>query len=85
MRANGQVVRLALLDGEYHWHKHTAEDELFFVYRGHIIIQVEGGEDIELKEGELAVIPRGVKHCPKTVVPSYVLMFEPETLKSSGD
>lgn len=82
---NGQVIRVALLDGEYHWHRHTDEDELFFVYRGHIIIQLENQEDIELREGEMAVIPRGVRHCPKTVLPSYVLMFEPESLISSGD
>ncbi len=84
-RANDQVVRMGLLRGEYHWHKHTNEDELFYVYKGKINIQLKDQEDIHLREGEMAVIPKGVEHCPKSVEPSYVLMFEPYVLKSRGD
>lgn len=82
---NDQVVRMALFDGEYHWHKHTNEDELFYVYRGSIVIQVKGHADITLYEGEMAVIPKGIEHCPKSLESSYVLMFEPYVLKSRGD
>ena len=84
-RVNDQVVRMGLLRGEYHWHKHTNEDELFYVYKGKIVIQLKDQEHIPLKEGEMAVIPKGVEHCPKSIEPSYVLMFEPYVLKSRGD
>jgi mannose-6-phosphate isomerase-like protein (cupin superfamily) len=84
-RVNDQVVRMSLLEGEYHWHKHTNEDELFYVYRGSISIQLQGQPDLELREGEMAVIPKGVEHCPKSAQPSYVLVFEPYVLQSRGD
>ena len=84
-RVNDQVIRMALLDGEYHWHKHTNEDELFFVYKGNVVIQIKDHPDVTLREGEMVVIPRGVEHCPKSLEPSYVLMFEPYALKSQGD
>lgn len=84
-RVNDYVVRMALFEGEYHWHRHTNEDELFYVYRGRIVVQLRGLPDIHLEEGELAVVPRGVEHCPKALEPSYVLMFERGTLKSRGD
>ncbi|ASJ07198.1 mannose-6-phosphate isomerase [Thermococcus pacificus] len=84
-RVNDYVVRMALFEGEYHWHKHTNEDELFYVYRGRIVIQLRGQPDITLEEGEMAVVAKGVEHCPKALEPSYVLMFEPAELKSRGD
>jgi len=84
-RVNDQVVRMALLEGEYHWHKHTNEDELFYVLRGSIIIQLKDQPDIKLYKGEMTVIPKGVEHCPKSLKPSYILMFEPCVLKSRGD
>lgn len=82
---NDQVVRLALMKGEYHWHDHPNEDELFYVVKGTLIIQVENKEDIILNQGEIAVIPKGVRHCPKSEVNTYVLMFEPAELKSAGN
>ncbi len=84
-RVNDQVLRMALFLGEYHWHKHTSEDELFYVYRGTIVIQVKGHEDVTLSAGELAVVPRGVEHRPVSQGPSYVIMFEPYVLRSVGD
>jgi len=84
-RANDQVVRMSLLEGEYHWHKHTDEDELFYVHRGSIVIQLKDQPDVELREGEMVVIPKGMEHCPKSVQPSYVLVFEPYVLQSRGD
>jgi len=84
-RVNDQVVRMSLLKGEYHWHKHTSEDELFYVYRGKIVIQLKDQENIVLQEGEMVVIPKGVEHCPKSKELSYVLVFEPSALKSRGD
>jgi len=84
-RVNDQVVRMALLEGEYHWHKHTSEDELFYVIRGEIVIQLKDQPNITLSEGQIAVVPKGIEHCPKSLEPSYVLMFEPSTLKPKGD
>jgi len=84
-KLNDQVVRIALYDGEYPWHKHVNEDELFYVCKGSIVIQVKDHPNITLHEGEMAVMPRGVEHSPRSLEPSYVLMFEPETLKSKGD
>lgn len=84
-RTNDQVVRMALLQGEFHWHKHSNEDELFYVIKGEIIIQLKNQPNIKLKEGEMVVIPKGIDHCPKSSVPSYVLLFEPFELKTMGD
>lgn len=82
--ANGQIIRIALVRGEYHWHKHSYEDELFYLLKGELTIQLKE-EDVVLTEGEMAVIPRGVEHCPRSDKESYILMFEPIELKSRGD
>jgi quercetin dioxygenase-like cupin family protein len=82
---NDQVVRLARFEGEFHWHKHTEEDELFYVCRGSIVIQLRDQPDILLHQGEMVVIPKGLEHCPKAEEPAYVLMFEPAALQSRGD
>ena len=82
---NDQVIRAAIFHGEYHWHKHDDEDELFLVHRGSIQIQIKGQDTIELAEGQLCVIPKGVEHKPGADKASVVLMFEPSVLKSTGD
>ena len=82
---NDQVIRAAIFHGEYHWHKHDDEDELFLVHRGAIRIQVKGQDTIELAEGQLCVIPKGVEHKPGADKASVVLMFEPSALISTGN
>ncbi|HUT81601.1 MAG TPA: cupin domain-containing protein [Candidatus Bathyarchaeia archaeon] len=82
---NNQVIRLALFKGEYHWHKHTKEDELFLVYKGSITIKIKGKEEIKVKAGEMIVIPKGIEHCPMSEEGAAVLLFEPQTLTSKGD
>ena len=85
-KVNDQVIRMALCRGEYHWHKHSGGDELFYVLRGGLTIQMKSPySDIVLREGELSVIPKGIEHCRKTSVDTYILMFEPYVLKSRGD
>lgn len=84
-KVNDQVVRMGLGRGEYHWHKHTNEDELFFVIKGELTIQLRDEEDIILHEGEITVIPKGIEHCPKCSEDTYLLMFEPYVLQSRGD
>ncbi len=85
LTVNDQVVRLALCQGEYHWHQHVNEDELFYVLKGELIIQMKEEVNLTLQEGELAVIPKAVEHCPKSEEDTYILMFEPFTLQSQGD
>ena len=82
---NDSYVKLVKLKGEFIWHHHEAEDELFYVYSGRIVIQLKDQENVELAEGEMTVIPRGVEHCPRSVVPSYCLLFEPRALNTKGD
>ncbi len=84
-RVNDQVIRLAMFKGTYPMHKHDNEDELFQVIQGKITIQLESNQKIELQQGEMAVIPKGMKHSPNSDLTSYVLMFEPATLTSTGD
>lgn len=83
-RVNDQVVRMSFINGEFHWHKH-ADDELFYILEGKLIIQMKNQSNITLSSGQIAIIPKGVEHCPKSLEPSYVLLFEPFRLKSRGD
>lgn len=84
-RVNDQVVRMSYIDGEFHWHKHTKQDELFYILKGKIVIQLKQQPDIILSEGEIAVIPKGIEHCPKSIEPSFVLLFEPFVLQTRGN
>lgn len=81
---NNAVIRIAQFNGQYHWHKHDHQDEIFLVFKGKIIIQIKNG-DILLNENEGVKIPQGVEHCPSSIEPSIVLMFEPLQLISKGD
>lgn len=85
-KVNDQVVRMVFCRGDYHWHKHTKEDELFLVLQGELTIQMKPPHsNITLCEKELAVIPKNVEHCPKSARDTYILIFEPSMLKSRGD
>src|SRR5215469_15131909 len=61
---NDAVVRLAVMEGDFHWHKHDAEDEFFFVLEGALTIEVEGRSPIELQPGQGVTVPAGVMHFP---------------------
>ena len=80
---NDQIIRAACFQGEFHWHSHKY-DEMFFVLKGHIVIDTENGP-IELKTGQLAVVRKGIEHKPRSDERSIVLMFEPQALVSKGD
>jgi mannose-6-phosphate isomerase-like protein (cupin superfamily) len=84
-RVNDHVVRMSYVDGEFHWHKHNHQDELFFILKGKLVIQLKEQPDLILSEGQMAVIPKEVEHCPKSIEPSYVLLFEPFVLQTRGD
>lgn len=85
VKVNDHVVRVALFDGEYHWHKHSEYDELFYVINGRILIEIRNRASILLKAGQLAVVPQGVEHRPLAKEPAHVLLFEPKNLVSTGD
>src|SRR5215213_4945903 len=76
---NDSYVKLVKFRGEFVWHKHEEEDELFLVVKGEITIQLRGG-DVRLGEGEFVVIPRGVEHRPVAAEEAQVLLFEPRTV-----
>jgi mannose-6-phosphate isomerase-like protein (cupin superfamily) len=81
---NGQYVKLAKLKGEFVWHHHEAEDEMFMVVKGTLIIEVRDQEDIVLEPGEFVIIPRGVEHKPVAVEEVHVLLFEPQSTLNTG-
>jgi len=82
---NEQYVKIAKLKGEFVWHQHENEDELFMVIKGCLTIKLRDDEDICLNEGELVIIPKGVEHMPVTEKEVHVLMFEPKGTKNTGD
>ena len=84
-KLNDQVVRLALFEGEYPFHKHDQEDELFYVIKGSFVLQRKGFPDLLMNEGDMFVVEKGIEHRPKSPMKSYVLMFEPQSLTSKGD
>lgn len=85
---NNQHVKLAKLSGEFGWHSHKDEDELFLVLKGEVIIQLRNNNqgDIHLKQGEMFIVPRGVEHNPKTNNGECtVMLFEPASTVNTGD
>jgi mannose-6-phosphate isomerase-like protein (cupin superfamily) len=81
---NGQYVKLAKLVGEFDWHSHADEDELFLVVSGCLTIKLRD-RDISLEEGELFIVPKGVEHKPVAASETHVLLFEPKTTLNTGD
>jgi mannose-6-phosphate isomerase-like protein (cupin superfamily) len=81
---NDHEVKIVKLQGEFHWHKHTNEDELFLVTKGRLTMQLRDG-DVELGPGELIVVPRGVEHCPRADEETHVVLVEPRTTVRIGD
>jgi mannose-6-phosphate isomerase-like protein (cupin superfamily) len=81
---NGQNVMLAKLKGEFVWHQHEDEDEMFLVIEGHLTIKFRE-RDVILDEGEFLIVPRGVEHCPVAEEEVHVLLFEPQATKHTGN
>lgn len=82
-RVNDSVVRLGVMQGQYHWHSHEEEDEFFFVLEGRFIVELEDRE-IELGPGQGTVISKGVPHRPRAPERSVVLMVETEGIVPTG-
>lgn len=82
-QVDGTSLRIARIEGEYRWHTHPQEDEFFFVLQGEITIETEKG-NITLKEGEGALVPKGLRHRSKAEKPAYVLLIEPTRTVTTG-
>ena len=72
------------LHGEFTWHSHQHEDELFFVIKGQLVIELRDG-NIELGPNQMAVIPRGTEHRPVAANEVWVMLFEPNSTLNTGD
>jgi mannose-6-phosphate isomerase-like protein (cupin superfamily) len=81
---NGSYVLLAKLEGEFVWHKHEAEDELFLVIKGKLLLKLRD-RDVRLEEGEFFIVPKGVEHLPIADDGAQVVMLEPKSTKHTGD
>ena len=81
---NGQQILLAKIKGEFIWHAHEHEDELFMIIKGSLMIEFRD-KTIKLNEGEIYIIPRGVEHKPIAQEEVHVLLFEPLDIKHTGN
>jgi len=81
---NGQQVKLAKVKGEFVWHDHQDEDEMFFVVKGLFKIELKD-KTLTLGEGEMCVIPKGVPHKPIAEEEVLLLLFEPNNIKHTGE
>jgi mannose-6-phosphate isomerase-like protein (cupin superfamily) len=81
---NGQHVKVVKLEGEFVWHHHEGEDELFLVLRGRLAMHLRD-RVVELGPGEMVVVPRGVEHKPVALEETHVLLFEPASTLNTGN
>ena len=81
---NGQQVKVAKIKGTFDWHHHEHEDELFLVIRGRFRLEFRD-HTVEVREGELVVVPRGVEHRPVADEECHILLFEPAGTRNTGN
>ena len=83
-KVNESVVRLGIVEGEFHWHKHDDDDEFFYVVQGQLLIDLEG-QTIELNPGQGVTISKGVMHRPRAPIKTVMLMVESSGITPTGD
>jgi mannose-6-phosphate isomerase-like protein (cupin superfamily) len=83
-KVNDSVVRLGVMQGEYHWHKHDNDDEFFFVLDGHFIIDLED-RSVDLQAQQGFVVPKGIKHRTRAPDRAVILMVETAAIVPTGD
>jgi mannose-6-phosphate isomerase-like protein (cupin superfamily) len=81
---NDSHIKLAKLQGEFVWHQHENEDEMFLIVKGKLLIKLRD-RDLQLSEGEFVVIPKGVEHCPVAEEEVHVILLEPKSTLNTGD
>ena len=83
-QVNDQYIKVAKLKGEFVWHDHELEDELFYIVKGALVIQYEDG-NVQLEEGDFHIVPRGKKHNPFAEEECWIALIEPVATKHTGD
>ena len=83
--ANGQLVKVARIRGEFVWHHHADEDEVFLVLKGRLTIRYRDRDDVVLGPGDIHTVPRGVEHCPVCEDEVMCLLFEPGETAHTGN
>jgi mannose-6-phosphate isomerase-like protein (cupin superfamily) len=81
---NDSYVKVVKVQGEFVWHHHEAEDELFYVLNGRLLIQFRD-RDVWLDEGEFLIVPRGVEHKPVAPEEVHIMLLEPKTVVNTGN
>jgi mannose-6-phosphate isomerase-like protein (cupin superfamily) len=83
---NGQYIKLCKMRNDFVWHSHENEDELFMVFKGTLLMDFKDGRTVEVKEGEILIVPKGLEHKPHTngeIV--FSLLFEPKATLHTGN
>lgn len=80
---NGQMIKCAKLKGEFIWHQHAAEDEMFLVHRGELHLRLRNGT-VVVRPGQFYIVPRGVEHQPYAAEVTEVVLFEPAATVNTG-
>ena len=83
-KVNDSVIRVGIVEGEYHWHKHDNDDEFFFVLEGQLLIDLEN-KTVELNPGQGVTITKGVMHRPRAPKKTVMLMMETSNIEPTGD
>lgn len=81
---NGQLVKIAKVQGDFVWHSHEAEDELFLVIKGKLVIEFRDGNRVELGANEMCIVPKGVEHKPMADEETQILLIEPASTEHTG-
>lgn len=81
---NGQHVKFAKIKGEFVWHKHDEEDEMFFVLEGKFNMEFRD-KTVELSKGEFLIVPKGVEHKPVAIEEASIMLFEPASTLNTGN
>lgn len=85
LQVGGVLVRLGVMQGEFHWHTHDEQDEFFFVIDGLFRIELDGADDVELSARQAFCVPAGMRHRPVVPVRTAVLMIEQAGVVPTGD
>ncbi|MEX2088835.1 MAG: cupin domain-containing protein [Bacteroidota bacterium] len=81
---NDHFIKLVKIQGEFLWHHHDNEDELFFVVKGKMLMKFQEG-DVEVNEGEMIIVPKGVEHKPVAEQETHIILLEPMATRHTGN
>ncbi len=84
-RINDQYLKAAKLKGEFVWHKHDEEDELFYIVKGELSIEYQDRPSVLVREGEFHVVPKNTMHNPRAETECWVVLLEPVSTRHTGD